>query len=345
MRRFLIFALLAAALAAGGYYFWNQRRQAQLAAAAVPLRSAQIARGTLAASVSAAGSIAPQGRAELAFSAPGRVAEAPVKVGDVVHKGDLLMRLEDADLLLALEQARVNLTLQQIARDQLLAPPREVDLAVLQAAVALAEAQVTQAAQNNNQTAVDIAQRNLELAQLALEQTYVLLDQAHKAGQDESVLKSQERANLEAIQVAQLRLEGAKRAPTGGPLAAAEASLAAAQAALQAAEKGPGEQDRRIARLQVSQAQTALEQARADLARTRLLAPFDGVVAVVNLEPGELAGGPLPAVVLVDLSQLHMDVSVDEVDVARLRVGQRVQVTADALPDVTLAGTVDRLAP
>jgi HlyD family secretion protein len=48
---------------------------------------------------------------------------------------------------------------------------------------------------------------------------------------------------------------------------------------------------------------------------------------------------------LVDPSHFHIDVSVDEIDIAKLKVGQTVNVSADALPEVTITGKVDRIAP
>ncbi len=53
----------------------------------------------------------------------------------------------------------------------------------------------------------------------------------------------------------------------------------------------------------------------------------------------------MPALVLVDPSGYHVEVSVDEVDVARIGVGQRTSISLDALPDQLLGGAVERIAP
>jgi HlyD family secretion protein len=53
----------------------------------------------------------------------------------------------------------------------------------------------------------------------------------------------------------------------------------------------------------------------------------------------------LPALALVDLSRFFLDVQVDEVDVAIVAAGQAVSVTLDALPDLVLPATVERIAP
>jgi HlyD family secretion protein len=68
-------------------------------------------------------------------------------------------------------------------------------------------------------------------------------------------------------------------------------------------------------------------------------------VAVVNARAGEPAGTGAPAIVLIDVSHFHLDVAVDEVDVALLQVDQVATLTVDALPGLVLGGKVDRIAP
>ncbi len=344
IRRLILPAALLLGLGAAGLYIYNLRRVAQLAAGEAPVRSASVERGTLLATVSAVGQIEAARQANLNFAISGQVAEVLVEVGDVVEAGDLLATLEAADLELALAQAESELRLARLALDQLVAPARDADLAVLEAGVLVAEAQVAQASQGQTAASIQIAERSLEIARLALEQTYILLEQAHSAGADESALKAQEEANLDAIRVAELRLEQAKRPGAAAPLSSAQAALAQAQAALEAAQRGPSDQDRETAQIQVRQAESSVAQAKANLERTQLVAPFGGVVSAVNARAGEQAGGPLPAVTLLDLQRYHLDVSVDEVDVARMRHGQVARITLDALPEEVMQGEVGRVS-
>ncbi|HIC90056.1 MAG TPA: efflux RND transporter periplasmic adaptor subunit, partial [Anaerolineae bacterium] len=97
---------------------------------------------------------------------------------------------------------------------------------------------------------------------------------------------------------------------------------------------------------QVRQAELSMRQAQIALERTQLRAPFDGVVAAVNITPGELVGsGIAPPITLVDLSRFHIDVSVDEVDIGQVREGQRVEISLDALPDAHITGHISRIEP
>lgn len=105
------------------------------------------------------------------------------------------------------------------------------------------------------------------------------------------------------------------------------------------------------ARARVSQAAAALDFARAQLAKTALRAPFDGVVAELRSELGEWitpspTGIPIPPVLdLIDPSAVYVSAPLDEVDVARVVVGLRARVSLDAFPGRTFAGRVRRVAP
>ncbi|NOR41997.1 MAG: efflux RND transporter periplasmic adaptor subunit [Gammaproteobacteria bacterium] len=89
----------------------------------------------------------------------------------------------------------------------------------------------------------------------------------------------------------------------------------------------------------------------AELDRTRLIAPFSGVVAEVNGEVGEFVtpspvGIPTPpAVDLMDISCLYVSAPIDEVDAPRIRVNMKVNISLDAFPGEVFSGTVKRIAP
>ena len=87
------------------------------------------------------------------------------------------------------------------------------------------------------------------------------------------------------------------------------------------------------------------------LERTRLTAPFAGIVAEVNGEIGEFVtpspvGIPTPpAVDLVDISCLFVSAPIDEVDAPQIRVGMPAKISLDAMAKQTFDGKVRRVAP
>lgn len=105
------------------------------------------------------------------------------------------------------------------------------------------------------------------------------------------------------------------------------------------------------ARAELEQSRARVDVVRASLTRTVLRAPFAGVVAKITGEMGEFTtpsppGIPTPpAVDLIDDGCLYVTAPIDEVDVARVRVGQPGNITIEALPDRKFPGRVRRVAP
>jgi len=106
----------------------------------------------------------------------------------------------------------------------------------------------------------------------------------------------------------------------------------------------------RTAASRTRQAEAALAVVRANLEKTALRAPFDGVVLELTTELGEWItpsppGLPIPPVmVLSDQTETYVSAWMDEVDVARVRVGQPARVTLDAYPGRAAAARVTRVA-
>lgn len=104
-------------------------------------------------------------------------------------------------------------------------------------------------------------------------------------------------------------------------------------------------------RARIEQLEAQLEMARADLAKTVMRAPFDGVVAELTLDRGEWVtpsppGLPMPTVIdLIDTESIYVSAPLDEVDRAKILVGLRVRITLDAYPGTPFRGVISRIAP
>lgn len=149
------------------------------------------------------------------------------------------------------------------------------------------------------------------------------------------------RAALASAEARLAQLTGAQRQ---GTLETQQGNLGAAQAQLDQLLAGPKSSDLARAEARVAQAQAQLEQARIQLDDATLRAPFAGTVALVNVTPGEEIGQQVP-ITLLDTSRYQVKVTVDEIDVARVAVGQTVEVLLDALGAPALNGTVKRISP
>jgi membrane fusion protein, multidrug efflux system len=99
--------------------------------------------------------------------------------------------------------------------------------------------------------------------------------------------------------------------------------------------------DQNEAALAVAESQVALAQAQ--LARLRVLAPFDGVVGIRSVDVGEFIRDGAAIVGLEDLSALTVDFRLPERYIGRTRTGQAVEVTLDAVPGRTFSGRIEAL--
>lgn len=104
-------------------------------------------------------------------------------------------------------------------------------------------------------------------------------------------------------------------------------------------------------RTDIAQAQARLKVTKVEQGRTVLVAPFDGIIADIVGELGEYTTpsppgvATPPAIDLIDDSCLYIEAPMDEVDAPKIKVGQSVRITLDALPNKSLSGHVKRVAP
>jgi HlyD family secretion protein len=219
-----------------------------------------------------------------------------------------------------------------------------------------------EAALHNAETAVQQAQvdydaaRQKEAAQVPLLEQQVTDAQAQFDALLNPTADDLKQAQAAVVQ-AQANLTKLKQGGTAAEITQAQSQVTQAQANLDKLTAPAAAPDIAAAEAGVVQAQAALATAQRNLDQATLKAPFDGVVAAVTIQPGtnsnagnnssssSSSSGGSAAITLVDRSKLHIDVNLSETDAARVQVGQPVTLTFDALPNVTIKGTVATIAP
>jgi len=126
-----------------------------------------------------------------------------------------------------------------------------------------------------------------------------------------------------------------------------KARVASARKALELAKTRYVE-DLRQAQAEVARDRSALENAKVQLSYATITAPIDGVIASVSTEEGETVAAGMQAptfVTIIDLERLQVDAYVDEVDIGKVKVGQRAVFTVDAFPATEFEGKVSAIYP
>jgi HlyD family secretion protein len=325
--------------------------------------------------VSASGEVVPARRAALACEIGGQAVAINVEEGDTVEAGQVLIQLDATDLEQAVAQAEAALAVAQARLAQVEAGARTEEIASAESAVTAAQSQMATAEANlaaaqaeldrlqagarpEEVTIAEIGVARARTAKEMAERIYELI--AYRPGAEISEAAFNAKLAVHDLDLAQAQLDLVKAGATAQELALAQANLKAAEAQARAAraavsqaqaqldllKAGASEEDAAVSEAQVAQAQAALDAARAALNKATLISPFAGTVGAVYVHESEMVTPGQPVIELGDLSALRVETTdLNEVDIARVQVGQKVDLTFDALPERKLTGTVTHIAP
>lgn len=319
--------------------------------AAASNQIATVMRTTLSSAVESSGSIEANDDVMLAFGASGTVTEINVEVGDAVKHGEVLAKLDSAKLELQVARAEQTYLLQQATYSKTVqADPDTVSAA--QAALDNADNAYRIALQksglSSDQIAVSCA--NLDDAKqtyddaLRAYNNYLLNWRVQVNGTFEvSAKKALLDSAQAAYNIAQANCSLAQNGVNNSAVKSAWAQVQQAQTNLTNLTS-PRAEKITIAQAQLEQARLAWEQAKLTLADATIVAPFDGVITHVNIKVGGPSGNGA-AIELADVHQYHVDVLVDETEIAQIQPDQAAQITLDALSGITLTGKVAAIDP
>ena len=297
--------------------------------------------------VAASGTLLPARRAGLSFRIAGLVTQVAAKVGDQVKEGDTLIKLESLELEAAAAQAKAAVAVAQAGLAQLKAGAGREDIAVAQAAVDTAQAQLAKVRAGSSVEEIALAQAALDRAQAAVRDAQAAYDRVRG---DPNIGMFPESFALQSatmeVKIAQTRYDQVRKGASAEDIRIVETAVAAAQANLARVKAGARAEELAGGQARVDQAQAAYQQTQAALATATLTAPFSGTVAAVNVNPGETVAPGVSVVTLGDLANLRLETDdLSETSIGRVKVGQSVAVTFEALPGKIFKGTVARLAP
>ena len=191
-------------------------------------------------------------------------------------------------------------------------------------------------------SAVVVPIRHADLATRAagvVESIYV--PEGAQVSANQLLLRLEQTSYLNAIQSAASRVTEATQAVTQAQLQVNQLPPDASPGQIESVQA-----NLRLAQAGLDVARAALTAAQDALLLTEIRAPFPGTIAEVSVEIGEQAVAGQPVIAIGDLSAWFIETTdLSELEVVRVGVGDRAELTFEALPGLTLGGTVDRIQP
>ena len=298
--------------------------------------------------VVASGVVAPAQQARLTFALGGMLDSVDVAVGDPVKAGQVLAQLQGQESLQAAVSA-AQFELEQ-AKQAVADLSEQAETGRIQAMqqIVTYEKTVKDAQYTLDNFTVPAGQASLDPVE-ALTLMKQRLDEARAAYEpyrNKSSNDSTREDLKDALDQAQSDYNAAvRRLQYTYDLEVAQTQLARAQQDYATYSQGPDPDKLRLAQARQANAETQLAAAQAALTRLALKAPFNGVVASLDLHPGEWALPGQPVLVLADLFNLRVETTdLSERDIPKVSIGQTVSVYIKAL-NQTINGRVLQISP
>jgi len=336
-KRIIILLLLAAA--GGGYWWWQQHSHGD--------GSRILVSGNLELTL-----------VDISFKTAGRLIERTVDEGNWVKKGQLIARLDRAQLehQRARDLAQVSSAESNYSQLQTSIKYQE---ATLESAISVGRAELNQmqakldtlltGSRNQDiqqaEAAVTDAKAQLELARQDWVRAQTLFKYQDISTQQFDQYRMRVDSSAALLRQAEQKLSLVKEGPRTEDIAGARAEVARAQASLRNAEANRIELQRKQQELGARKAEIESSRAQAAMTQTQLddavvYTPVDGVVLMKSAEPGEVLAAGTTVLTIGNLDHPWLRAYVNETDLGRVKLGQKVKLTTDSFPGKIYSGTV-----
>jgi HlyD family secretion protein len=299
---------------------------------------------------------------DISFKMAGRMIDRKVNEGDWVKSGDLIATLDP--IIYRQQKVRDQASVASaVSNYQQLETGIAYQKATLESDIAAREAELNQSAAKleallNGSRQQDIQQAEAGVADAKAQLEFARLDwdRAQTLFKNEDISKQQydqSRTKYDSAQAmvrqAEEKLSLVKEGPRKEDIAGARADVARAKAAVATAEANRLELKRK--REQLVAGQNEIERSRAQvgisdaqLSDTTVSTPINGVVLVKSAEPGEVLGAGTTVVTIGDLEHPWLRAYINETDLGRVKLGQKVKLSTDSFPGKVYWGKVSYIA-
>ena len=285
--------------------------------------------------VTASGEVRPIRYIKLTSEVPGRIEEIYVTAGDMVTKGKPLVRVDPTQLQSSQEAqwAATQASINDVQNARNAVTSAQQSLVVAEASVAAARQQTVAF-----QTAVDRAQVDVNTAQRELKRTTDLIEAGVSS-------RFEYDAARDRFDTAKIALETAKANLEAQKIAVKEATERANQQRIAVKE---AQTSIKSSEMRAAQNSAMLRGEQSQRSKATQLSPLNGVVADIPTRVGEFAVAGLsttPLMTIADMSQINVEVNVDETSINNVNVGQEAKVKVDALGDKEIKAVVTQKNP
>ncbi|MGD8983177.1 MAG: efflux RND transporter periplasmic adaptor subunit [Desulfobacteraceae bacterium] len=316
VRRVLFFVILAViAMGAVAIYLFSDSDDES-----ATFRLARIERGPIISTVSSTGTLNAVITVQVGSQVSGQIMELLADFNSEVREDQVIARIDPENFQARVRQAEAELAVSKS------------NVSTQRAAVERARAEL-----QNSRAALDAVKAQTEKARVAVEDAKRDLTRKETLHKSTIIAESEKDKAVAVYDQAVAQLNSAH-----AEVQAQESMVRSRGAALKMAK---AQVEHALA--QVKQREAALHQSRVDLEHTVIRSPVDGVVIERSVDVGQTVAASLQAPTLFtiaqDLRKMQVDTNVDEADIGRIRMGQRVTFTVDSFPGQEFKGFVKQI--
>ena len=271
--------------------------------------------------------------AELSFKIPGRVEARLVDEGQTVKADQTVALLDSKELSQEVSRSRAEVEAARAALAKLEAGSRPEEIAEAQAAASQAKSRLEELEAGSRPQEVAAAEAAYQSAHADAKRLADDFDRYSGLYKKQLVSTQQYDAARTASQMADARerqameqLDLLKEGPRKEEIGQARDAYARAEQQYMLVKIGPRREDIDQARARLDQARESLAIAETRLGYATLRSPMSGFVLSKSIEPGEYVSPGTPIVTVADLVNVWLRAYVNETDLGRVKLGQRVRV-------------------
>ena len=273
---------------------------------------------------------------ELSFKISGRVEERLVSEGDTVKKNQTVATLEKYELINEVNVRKAEVESTKAFLAELEAGSRPEEIAQAEASVKKAQSKLDELIAGSRPQEISSAEATVERAKAEMERLKAEYERRQKlfnekviSAQEFDIAKTAYESAQTVLKEAEEHLKLIKEGPRQEQIDQARAALKETGEQYTLIKKGPRKETIDQARAHLQQAKETLALAETRLGYATLISPISGIVLSKNIEPGEYVSPGTPVVTVGNLEQVWLRAYINETDLGRVKISQKVHITTD----------------